>query len=312
MLSVVIYFGAYIFFPFLALAALAVARGDRIIRGLAILALIPACILAWARFVEPAILNVKRADILLPGATKETSAIRVALFADTHFGKFGNALPMARIVETVNRQDVDLVLLAGDLVYHPKQTQITTEISALEGLQAPVLAILGNHDVGKPGRDNREAVRSAFTAVNIPLLEDEAKLIRLNGRTLAVSGLRDLWDDRALNTAFAADIPPDVPHITLAHNPDTAMYLSQDFEYDLMLSGHTHGGQIRLPFFYRAAIPCEGDWDKDLHTWRDAGGIDRQVWVTSGTGMVGLPFRFLQPPRIDILTLHLPEASSVQ
>lgn len=307
MVQMLVYYGAYAFFPFLALVALAVARGGTMARWAAFTILVPACILAWARFVEPAMLLTKRSDIALAGATGEGDTVRVALFADTHFGKFGNATSMARIVDAVNRQDVDLVLIAGDMVYRPRPEQILSEIAELARLEAPTFAILGNHDVGEPGPDNRDAIRAAFVEAGVPLLEDELRLVEAAGHPLAVSGLRDLWDGPVINTAFAADIPKGVPHITLAHNPDTAMHLPAGFEYDLMVSGHTHGGQIRLPFLYRLAIPCEGDWDKDLHIWRDGAGTDRQVWVTPGTGMVDLPFRFLQPPRVDILTLHLPE-----
>jgi len=309
MVQMLVYHGAYAFFPFLALAALAVARGGRVLRWATLLALVPACILAWSRFIEPAMLNTKRADIILAGATSRSETVRIALFADTHFGKFGNALPMARIVDAVNRQDVDLVLIAGDMVYRPRPEQIRSEMAELARLQAPAMAILGNHDVGQPGPDLRDDVRSALEDAGVTLLEDEVRLLDVAGHRLAVSGLRDLWDGPAIDTAFAAAIPKGVPHITLAHNPDTAMHLPAVFDYDLMLSGHTHGGQVRLPFLFRFAIPCEGDWDKDMHIWTDGAGVERPVWVTPGTGMVGLPFRFLQPPRVDILTLHLPEPS---
>lgn len=309
MLQMLIFHGAYAFFPFLAVAVLAIAQGGKVVRWLAILALIPACILAWSRFVEPAILNVKRAEIVLDGASTQSDPIQVALFADTHFGTFENAMPMARIVRAVNREKVDLVLIAGDLVYKADAGQIETEIAQLAEIDAPVFAILGNHDVGAPGRDRRDEVRAAFAAIDLPLLEDEVRTVTVRGRKVLVSGLRDLWDGPNINTAFAEDLPGALPHLTLAHNPDTAMFLDAAFDYDLMLSGHTHGGQIRLPFLYKAAIPTDGQWDKDLHIWRDAGGVDRKVWVTSGTGMVGLPMRFLQPPRIDVLTVYLPEPS---
>ncbi|MEL6567639.1 MAG: metallophosphoesterase [Pseudomonadota bacterium] len=309
MVQELIFYGAYAYFPLLAAAMLAIINSRRWVRWLSIFVLIPTTLLAWARFVEPAILNVKHTDILIGGAAPDAQVIRVAVFADTHFGKFGNAMPMARIVDATNRQEVDLVLIAGDFLYHPELEQISSELSELSRLRAPTYAIFGNHDVGRPGPNHRDAVRDVFEAMDIPLLEDEAEQVEVNGQALVISGVRDLWYAPEVDTRFAADIPADVPHITLAHNPDTAMVVPASFDYDLMVAGHTHGGQIRLPFLYKSAIPCEGDWDKDLHIWRDAGGVDRQVWVTPGTGMVGLPFRFLQPPRLDILTLHLPEAS---
>lgn len=307
MVALFTYYGAYGVFPFLALAAYLIARGEGFWRWVMLIALIPAVTVAWARFAEPAWLRTERAEIVLAGATADGPSLRIALFADTHVGKFGNAPSLARIVDQVNQQDVDLVLIAGDLVFRPRSGQIESEIGALARLEAPAIAILGNHDVGAPGPDNRRAVRTALEGAGVSVLEDTFEIVEVSGQQLAISGLRDLWDRLPIDTDFASNIPEGLPHITLAHNPDTALYLPTGFDYDLMLSGHTHGGQIRLPFLFHLAIPCEGDWDRDLHSWRDSAGAERLVWVTPGTGMVDLPFRLFQPPRIDILTLHLPE-----
>ena len=73
-----------------------------------------------------------------------------------------------------------------------------------------------------------------------------------------------------------------------------------------MLAGHTHGGQIRIPLLYKHMIPTRWPFDKGLYIYPSRTG-GRLVYVTPGTGMVGLPMRFLMPPRIDILTVHLPE-----
>ena len=91
----------------------------------------------------------------------------------------------------------------------------------------------------------------------------------------------------------------------LTHNPDTAEVVPDTFDYDLMLAGHTHGGQLRLPLLYKRAIPTQWPFDKGLHVYPSGGG-DRLVYVTPGTGMVGLPMRFLMPPQVDMITLRVP------
>ncbi|MEM6377444.1 MAG: hypothetical protein AAF705_04470 [Bacteroidota bacterium] len=97
------------------------------------------------------------------------------------------------------------------------------------------------------------------------------------------------------------------PEALLTHNPDTALHVPQGVEYDLMLAGHTHGGQVRIPGLIDRVIPAAYPFDHGLHIYPSAEG-DRLVYVTSGTGMIGLPLRFNMAPRIDLLTLHVPEA----
>src|SRR5690606_19941212 len=101
----------------------------------------------------------------------------------------------------------------------------------------------------------------------------------------------------------------EAPVLLLTHNPDTARFVPAGFPYSLMLAGHTHGGQVRIPFLYKHMIPTQWPFDKELHIFPSDSG-DRLVYVSSGTGMSGLPIRLFMPPRIDILTLHLPESKT--
>jgi len=96
-----------------------------------------------------------------------------------------------------------------------------------------------------------------------------------------------------------------MPIFLLTHNPDTAFKVPPSFDYDLMLAGHTHGGQVRIPGLIHKVIPTEYPFDKGLHT-KQIAGHKRLIYVTTGTGMVGVPLRFNMPPRIDILTVSMP------
>ena len=136
-------------------------------------------------------------------------------------------------------------------------------------------------------------------AVGIPVLVNEGVLLRYQGAQLYVAGVDSCTRGRPdLQQALAA-APPGVPVILLAHEPDFANRAAQDGRVMLQLSGHTHGGQVRLPLLGPVTLPEHG---RSYHT-----GLYRirQMWLytTRGIGVNGLPFRFLCPPEITHLTL---------
>jgi predicted MPP superfamily phosphohydrolase len=124
------------------------------------------------------------------------------------------------------------------------------------------------------------------------------KAIEFNGITIL--GLGSLWarDDKIqlLDNYIKED-----NLVVLTHNPDTTLDYMPNHYPDLTLAGHTHGGQVRIPYLYKKIIPVRGDvpWDQGLYTFED-----EKVFVTSGIGEIGLPLRFLIPPTIDILELY--------
>ena len=274
-------------------------------KALAALALAITSILAYARFVEPRQLVTHRETIVLPGASESSPSIRIALFGDPHIGIFGNAMPVERIVARINAEDVDAVFLAGDLTYHPDPADIPEDFAALGNLDAPLFAVLGNHDVGFPGDDLTDALFAALEDGGGVVVHNRAFEAELNGQEVVITGASDLWQRRQ-DFSFSSSLPAGKPVILLTHNPDTALVVPDDFAYDLMLAGHTHGGQVRIPGLYKKILPVTGPFDKELHRFASPAG-ERLVYVTTGTGMVGVPMRFLMPPRVDTLTINVPE-----
>ena len=303
MLKELIFWGSYAYFPFLLLALWIILTGGRW-RWLAAIALIALSILAYARFVEPRMLNVVETRVQLRGADETSPVIRIALIADLHYGIYRNAMPMRRIVREIARQDVDAVFIAGDFTYHILASDLDKALAPLAELDMPVFGVMGNHDVGYPGPDMGTPLRQALESYGVTVLQNASVEMELGGRPVSVAGSTDLWQGR--QRFDYTETAPGRPVILLTHNPDTAYHVPETFAYDLMLAGHTHGGQIRLPFMVRAVIPTRGPFDKGLYNVPLAGG-DQAIYVTSGTGMVGLPMRFRMPPRIDVLTVHLPE-----
>ncbi len=305
MLKMVIYWGAYACLPLLILFAIGLVRGSWATRSIAAMLFVATGLIAYARFVEPRILVTHHETLILPGASATSPAIRIALFGDPHIGIFGHAMTIDRITRRINKEDVDAVFLAGDLTYHPDPDDIPEAFSALSELDAPLFVVFGNHDVGFPGQDLTDPLMAALQSSGAQIVHNRALDVEIDGNPLIVAGASDLWQRRQ-DFSFSNDRAGEGPVLLLTHNPDTARVVPESFAYDLMLAGHTHGGQIRLPWIYKRFVPTTWAFDKELHHFPTPAG-DRLVYVTSGTGMVGLPMRLLMPPRIDILTLHLPE-----
>lgn len=305
MITYLILNASWLCLPVAALLVWVILRRRGAARWLAIPLFALTGLFVWGRYIEPRILTVHEETILLPGANEDSPTIRIALFSDTHLGMFGNSIPMERIVVRINAQKVDAVFLAGDITFHPHVEDIPHLLAPLGDLEAPLYAVLGNHDIGRPGPDLSNPVMAALDATDATLVQNRAFDVTLGGERVIVSGASDLWQMQQ-DFTFSADLPEGVPVLLLTHNPDTARFVPDVFEYSLMLAGHTHGGQIRLPFIYKHFIPTNWPFDKELHVFPSDGG-DRLVYVSSGTGMSGLPIRLFMPPRIDVLTLHLPE-----
>lgn len=302
-MSQYIFWGSYIYIPFAVICVLAIRKHTGALRAIAALALAASSVLAYARFVEPRILNVERTSIILPGASEDAPSIRIALVSDMHYGVFANAMPMRRIVRKVAAQKPDALFIAGDFVYKIAPEDIDRALAPLADLDMPIFAVLGNHDIGMPGSDFSGELYSAIRKLDISMIENRALEVALGGQEVIVGGASNVWFNR--NNFPDEPNLPDKPFILLTHGPDDALIAPENLDYDIMLSGHTHGGQIRIPGLVERIIPTQYPFDKGLHIYPSETG-PRHIYVTPGTGMVLLPMRFNMPPRIDVLTLHLP------
>ena len=299
-MKLTVFWLSYLWFPFaLACLLLWLRTHDRSIRWLIAGAFVLSLPLAWARFVEPRLLLVKETTVVLAGYEDADEPVRIALFADMHLGLFPNAHSMQHLVDKIETLNVDAVFLAGDLLYDIPLADIHQAVAPLSDLTAPTFVVRGNHDIGAPGPDYGLVLWDALQDTGVTLVENRSFDVELGGQPFLIAGTSDLWQ-RNNSPRVRFETPEDVPVLLLTHNPDTALSVPEEVRYDLMLAGHTHGGQIRLPFLTRAVILTEYPFDTGMHTLPDG----RRVFVTPGTGMVGLPMRFLRPPRIDVLNLE--------
>lgn len=271
----------------------------------------------YGGFVEPDLRMRVQHWALQPKAWPRGRKLRLVMVADLHAG-WPN-MSVARVqaaVDLANAQGGDLILLMGDYrASHRFQLDIVPigmSAPILAGLKAPlgVHAILGNHDWWDALRTNKAVtapipVQIALEAVGIPVLANRA--IRLDGFWLAgldsqaalqtVKGHRRDWVGRSDLAGTMAQITDDAPVILLAHEPD--IFAQVPGRVALTLSGHTHGGQVRLGPFV-PYVPSQFGARYAYGCINEAG---RDLVVSGGLGCSGLPVRFGMPPEITVVDL---------
>lgn len=262
---------------------------------------------AYAMVVEPERLAVRRLEIPIRGLPTTLDGLRLVHLSDTHYGPYISLGFLRRVVRRVNALRPDLVALTGDYV-HRTAAAIPDGIGVFAGLRARLgaVAVLGNHDHW----EGAKRCRQAFAGTRVKLLDNRRLFLTADGLTqrptpggepLCMAGLGDLWEGDPDWRAALGGVAAETPRILLAHNPDLAELLPTGLRVDLMLCGHTHGGQVRLPWLGAPFVPSR-------HGQRYIGGLCRgptgPVVVSRGVGLAALPARLGVPPELGLLTLR--------
>jgi uncharacterized protein len=230
---------------------------------------------------------------------------RIVQLSDIHLDEYTEPFFLERTVQKVNALAPDLVLLTGDFITHGSLTFIAGShalrrcAEILTTLTAPLrYAVLGNHDVAFNG----PLVTKALTAHGTPVLINQHLPLERNGDRLWLCGVDDPGTSRP-NLDLAIPAKPDGPVILMAHEPDYAddvLAHPRGPLVDFMLSGHSHGGQIKLPFVGALILPPMAEkYPEGLYRLNHL-----QLYVNRGIGTVGLPFRLNCPPEITLITLQ--------
>ncbi len=257
----------------------------------------------YARLMEAGWLEVTEKRVRLRGLQKPLLLLHLS---DLHAGE---DTPFAVIEEAVAlgmAKKPDLVCLTGDYISRgrlPDSDGFRSLMKPLAGA-APAVASFGNHDGGQwsesqGGVREMSPMRKTLEASGICCLLNESAVVEASGQTLNLVGMGDLWADQVRpEAAFAGIATGQAPTILLSHNPDTAEQL-KSYQWDLMLAGHTHGGQVVVPLLGIAPyVPVE---DR-----RFIAGLcplgERLVHVTRGVGSI-LGIRFGCRPEVSLLEL---------
>lgn len=289
----------------LLLALLRWRDGGWLVRAIALAGLLLAPIGAYASFVEPERLVVERAEVPLAAARAGERPVTIAVLADLQFERLGEH--ERRAVDRALALRPDVILLAGDY-QQGSRASFERELPGLRRLIARLRAPGGVYAVQGDQEPSIEHTRRIFAGTGVRLLVDEAVTTRVADRTLTIAGLELNYRAPAARAAIARlERAPggDDVRILLAHRPDPVLRLSPDSRVDLLVAGHTHGGQIQLPLYgpFRTAssLPrevCGGG----LHT------LDgRRLYVSRGIGVErgeAPKFRFGAPPEVSLLELR--------
>lgn len=262
----------------------------------------------YAAFIEPEELEVERVAIHLPRLPEAFDGLKIAQLSDLHYGPFTGAKEIGAAADRVNALFADLVVITGDFITSPylddRRTPVSTTLAnaglcaqILSRLRAPlgVFAALGNHDANFSPSQISEVLQAAGLTVlrnhNLPLERSGARFW-LAAVDDVLEGVPRL--DRAL-----ARIPQEDAVVLLVHEPDYADVASRQ-PVDLQISGHSHGGQVRIPLLGAPYLPKLAR----KYPWGYYRVGRMQLYTNRGIGTIGLPLRFDAPPEVTLLTLH--------
>ncbi len=245
-----------------------------------------------------------RQEFFLPRWPERLDGFTIALLSDFHYDPYFSVHPLHAAIPIVNGLRPDLIVLTGDFVSIPvigddAKAAFAAEPCArlLRQMAAPhgLWAVLGNHDVDT----DPEHVTRALRAENIQVLANQSQAIERNGARIWLAGVNDVLNGTADLPLTLRRVPAGEAVILLAHEPDFADEASR-FSIDLQLSGHSHGGQIRVPLLPPLYLPKLAK----KYVWGTYHVGRLTLYTTAGLGTVGVPMRLNCPPEITLLTLR--------
>ena len=292
----------------------------------------------YPRFIEPRLLCVTRRSIPIATLPSALEGMKVVFFSDLHINQYSSPWFLNRLRKAISRLSPDIIIFAGDLLSYAAFPRLVLAARFFDSLSAPlgVYACLGNHDYSEYSTTDQNGTSVRGASDSHPIIQGLRRLFRLPHASLPVDaplpfneqlmkfyerchvcvlhnetvhigtgvsrinlvGLGDITSGHLLPSEAYKGCDPRAPVIVFGHNPDSYAPLSY-FPGDFFLFGHTHGGQVNVPFVWEKITPVI---DKSLKSGlyeRDG----RPVFVTRGVGAT-FPFRLFAPPQIALFTLY--------
>ena len=258
----------------------------------------------YMRDYEPSWVDVSEVTLSLPRLARSFSGLRVVQISDLHYGGWMTTEHLTEIVQMVIDQSPDLVTITGDFVMGEERLrQVVIEkldemASVLKTLSESVLTlgVLGNHDY----RLDRTSVVNMLDKAGITSLNNSVHTFTRGNDTLHFAGVDDVLKHYARMDLLLPQIPDDSCAILLAHEPDYADVSARTGRFDLQLSGHSHGGQVVLPFIGPPILPYLGHkYPSGLYRVKDM-----YQYTNRGVGMTTPYVRFNCRPEITVFTLE--------
>ncbi|WP_243895936.1 metallophosphoesterase [Paenibacillus sp. F411] len=250
----------------------------------------------YGAFWEPNHIELTRLNLQQQRLPASFHGMKIVHFSDLHLGFPLWSDKTGKVVEMILQEKPDLIVFTGDMVDGRAQA-LDGSLEALSRLQAPlgVLSILGNHDY-----ENADDLVSKQASAGFTVLRNSHVLLERRGKVIAVAGLEDWLEGTPDAEQALQGIPEGMYTLMLMHEPDYAGIVST-YPVDLQLSGHSHGGQIRLPGIGEVVTPPGAlRYVQGLYNVGERG---MPLYVNRGLGTTRLPMRFLCRPEITVLTL---------
>lgn len=251
----------------------------------------------WGNANKHTPVEVPQVSLHLARLPASFDGFRIALLADLHYGRFVETGFVRKVFQTVARQQVDLVLLCGDMVNHPRPfaARLTEALRQLCP-DLPACAVLGNHE----NKHGAQAFCDACRAAGVEVLVNEHRRIERGcGPAIALAGADEPFEGSPDLPAALGGIQPGTFTILAGHSPDLADRVPRHLQVDLMLCGHTHGGQVC--FFGRPILTqvANKKYAAGLVT-----GPGFPLYISRGLGLIGAPLRVACEPELPIITLR--------
>ena len=277
--------------------------------------------------------------------TKNVNA-KFIVISDLHLGTFKDQIWLETVVNQINnineidendkKQPIDFVLIAGDFTLDAKINELEKLFKPLEKLKLPIYGTIGNHDLQRPGMNYGTSLTDALSRLNVRLIDNQTVTLNTNKDSRdSFINLIGIPDNEATRDASnIKSLKLDQFNLILAHEPDSVRYYDKGIDknanpisdYEILtIAGHTHGGQIRLPFIYKYFLPVKDNYfdrwfyklDKQTNSYKPISlEINHQtnqhaqintnsplLYISQGVGEVGLPIRLFCKPSIDIIEL---------
>jgi uncharacterized protein len=257
------------------------------------------CVLIYAYFIEPNWIEINSLQLTLPHLATKFDEYKIVQISDIHVNKWMTQARLNRIFRLVNQQKPDAIAITGDFITR-RQERFIPNLTATMGqlvAQDGKFGVLGNHDYWS----NADAVSQAMAQTNVFNLANTFQTIQRGDAKLYIAGVDDIYVGKDRLDLVVQSLPDDGnAAILLAHEPDFADTSAATGRFDLQLSGHSHSGQVRIPFFPPLHLPELGrKYYVGLH---HLGSM--MVYTNRGLGVTGMHLRFNCRPEITVITLN--------
>lgn len=251
----------------------------------------------YARYVEPMNLFIKEYKIESKDIPKNFDGIKIIHFSDIHYGRIVDNKYLEKIVDMINKQKPDIVIYTGDFLdknvnlSDKKIEEINTILSKIDSTLGNY-AVAGNHDM-KYFSDYKKILDNNFT-----LLDNQEKILYYKGNeAISLVGLADSLE----STINYEILSKESLYYTfvICHEPDEFDKI-KDYDFDVMLSGHSHNGQIRIPFIGTIYTPNGSKKYFDEYYYID----NKEIFISNGIGTSGIDLRFMSRPSISLYRLY--------